>query len=49
MVVSLPLGIEKVSVLRQGMVNLKDINSAASLHTLVLILDSTDLCPLLLS
>ena len=49
MVGNLLEGIEKVSVLRQGWSILKDTNSAASLHTSVLIPDSTDLRPLLLS
>ena len=49
MVVNLLKGIEKVSVLRQGWSILKDTNSAASSHALVLIPDLTDLRPLLLT
>ena len=45
MVVNLLKGIEKVSILRQGWSILKDTNSAASYHALVLIPDSTDLRP----
>ena len=41
MVVNLLSDIEKVSVLRQGWSFLKDTNSAASLHALVLIPGST--------
>ena len=49
MVVNFLKGIEKVSVLRQGWSILKDTNSAASLHALVLTPDSTDSRPLILS
>ena len=49
MVVNLLKGIEKVSVSRQGWSILKDTDSAASLHALVLIPDSTDLHPGFLS
>ena len=49
MVVNILYGIEKVSVLRQGRSILKDTLSASSYHALVLIPDSTDLRPLLLS
>ena len=49
MVVNLLKGVEKVSVLRQGWSILQDPNSAASLHALVFIPDSTDLRPGLLS
>ena len=49
MVVNLFEGIEKLSVLRQGWSILKDTNSAAIKHTLVLITDSMNLRPLLLS
>ena len=43
MVVNLHLGIEKVSVLRQGWSILKDTNSSESLYALVLTPGLTDL------
>ena len=49
MVVHLILGIEKVSVLKQGWSILKDTNSDASYTALVLIPESIDLHPLLLT
>ena len=49
MVVILLYSIGKVSVLRQGWSIFKDTNSAACDHAFVLIPDSTDLRPLLIS
>ena len=49
MVVNLVQDIKEVSVLRQVWSIMKDTNSAASLPVLVLIPDSTDLRPVLLS
>ena len=45
MVVNLLKGIEKVSILGEGLSNLEDTTSTASSNALVLIPDSTDLHP----